>query len=275
MDNQPYHFTTEQVEMIQTLSSHLSYVIELENAQQKIAQDIELAKQVQRSVLTPPIHDEKIEIEAIYLPSAELSGDMYCWYKIEQHRYGILLFDVMGHGVSSSLVCMSLRSLLHNLIMITTDPVKVLQELDEHMNRLYRREPSDFITYATVLYLVIDTEKNEIEYINAGHPPGLMLTNQTEIVTLEHGGPPIGVFSEITFSKYKISYTPNSKILLYTDGIFEFLEETISGGIEVLQDKLLQLKGEQNHKLIKNILKESEQNNVLTDDICLIEITLH
>jgi len=48
-------------------------------------------------------------MEVSYYPSFKLAGDMYYWHKIDEHRYGIILFDMMGHGISASLVCMLFR----------------------------------------------------------------------------------------------------------------------------------------------------------------------
>jgi sigma-B regulation protein RsbU (phosphoserine phosphatase) len=63
-------------------------------------------------------------------PSEQLSGDMYCYYQIDQDSYGVFILDVMGHGVSSSLVSMSIRSLLYRLITMLTDPILVINEYD-------------------------------------------------------------------------------------------------------------------------------------------------
>jgi sigma-B regulation protein RsbU (phosphoserine phosphatase) len=71
----------------------------------RIQYELELSKQVQRSVLSGPIRNRSIEIEAAYRPSSELAGDYYAWFRMDASRYGVILLDMMGHGISSSLVC--------------------------------------------------------------------------------------------------------------------------------------------------------------------------
>ena len=46
---------------------------------------------------------------------------MYYWYKIDENRYGIILLDVMGHGISASLVCMFISSVLRETIKSLID----------------------------------------------------------------------------------------------------------------------------------------------------------
>ena len=58
---------------------------------------------------------------------------MYYWYKIDENRYGIILLDVMGHGVSASLVCMFISSVLRETIKCLIDPELVIKELNKYM----------------------------------------------------------------------------------------------------------------------------------------------
>ncbi len=54
---------------------------------------------------------------------------MYYWYKIDENRYGIILLDVMGHGISASLVCMFISSVLRETIKFLIDPELVIRRL--------------------------------------------------------------------------------------------------------------------------------------------------
>ena len=58
---------------------------------------------------------------------------MYYWYKIDENRYGIILLDVMGHGVSASLVCMFISSVLRETIKSLIDPELVMKDLNKYM----------------------------------------------------------------------------------------------------------------------------------------------
>ncbi|HEY0828368.1 MAG TPA: response regulator, partial [Bacilli bacterium] len=88
----------------------------------RIQYELELSKQVQRSVLSLPVNDENVSICGVYEPSFELTGDFYAWYRIGENQYGIILLDMMGHGISSSLVCMFISSVMQDTIKRISDP---------------------------------------------------------------------------------------------------------------------------------------------------------
>ncbi|QGQ98638.1 fused response regulator/phosphatase [Paenibacillus psychroresistens] len=237
-----------------------------------INSELELAKQVQGSVLSQPIDDENVKIDAFYQPSFELAGDFYAWYRISEHRYGIILLDMMGHGISSSLVCMFISSVLQDTIKKITDPEQVISELNRYMNRL--NMPDKLVNYYfTAIYLVLDTEEKTIEYVNAGHPPGLVFMDD-QVVQLEQSSCAVGFFEKINISKGKLKYTGSLQIVLYTDGLMEFVQEDRDSNLE-LEVFTAQLK---NYKdlafadLAANFdLRDNEV--IQEDDICLVRIS--
>lgn len=182
---------------------------------------LNLAKNVQRNVLSQPIYDEKIDIHAVYQPSSELAGDFYAWYRIDEDRYGVILLDMMGHGIASSLVCMYISSVLRDTITHITDPELVMHELNRYMKQLYRKEEL-LNYYFTAIYLVIDTAGRTIEYVNAGHPPGkLLMGDRLELLT--EGCSAIGLFEQLEIKKGTLAYEKDINIVLYTDGLGEML----------------------------------------------------
>lgn len=101
-------------------------------------------------------------MDAIYIPSDDLSGDMYACYQIDYDRYGVIIIDVMGHGISSSLVSMLLRSLLRGLIVRVIDPVYVAIELENHVRNLFPSHANELRYLFSMIYLVIDTKKSRL-----------------------------------------------------------------------------------------------------------------
>ncbi|MBH5319948.1 fused response regulator/phosphatase [Paenibacillus sp. GSMTC-2017] len=238
----------------------------------RIKYELDLAKQVQRSVLSAPIEDENIHIAAVYQPSFELAGDYYAWFRIDKHRYGVILLDMMGHGISSSLVCMFISSVLKDMITRVTDPEKVMRELNRYMGQLYR---SDELLnyYFTSIFVVVDTESKQIEYVNAGHPPGLVIT-ESGAALLEPSAPAIGLFENIDVAKGTISYEGETSIILYTDGL---LEEMVESDDAARRGKIVDLTRTFASKSPSEIVEELLQgtnDSAQRDDICMVRISI-
>lgn len=238
----------------------------------RIRYELELAKQVQRSVLSESISDENIEIEAVYRPSSELAGDYYAWFRIDQHRYGIVLLDMMGHGIASSLVCMFISSVLRNMTMLVSDPEEVIQRLNRYMGQLYQKD--ELINYYfTAIYVLVDTHKKTFEYVNAGHPPGIFAM-EDETALLESSAPAIGLFSKIKVEKYTKSYQSGDIIMLYTDGLLDVMSETEEEeSYHFFANQLKEKRGESLESWVDDFIQE-EKHNVQRDDICLVRIGL-
>ena len=199
------------------LKSELNWHKEQE---ENLRNELDLATQVQRNLLSSPLREDHIKIEASYLPSFKLAGDMYYWYKIDENRYGIILLDVMGHGVSASLVCMFISSVLRETIKCLIDPELVIKELNKYMTLLHN-ENDNIPYYFTAIYLVVNTEDRTVEYVNAGHHSGYVLVDETNVVELDRGSCAVGFFDEIKVKKTVIPFEKNAQILLFTDGVLE------------------------------------------------------
>ncbi|MGE1216211.1 fused response regulator/phosphatase [Bacillus toyonensis] len=248
------------------LKSELNWHKEQE---ENLRNELDLATQVQRNLLSSPLREDHIKIEASYLPSFKLAGDMYYWYKIDENRYGIILLDVMGHGISASLVCMFISSVLRETIKFLIDPELVIKDLNKYMTLLHN-ENDDIPYYFTAIYLVVDTEKRTIEYVNAGHPSGYVLVDETNMVELNRGSCAVGFFDEIKVKKTVIPFEKNAQILLFTDGVLEAIANDEFESEEKLRAFTERKWGDLEEE-IEGFYKE-EQKKTQSDDMCLIMI---
>ena len=248
------------------LKSELNWHKEQE---ENLRNELDLATQVQRNLLSSPLREEHIKIEASYLPSFKLAGDMYYWYKIYENRYGIILLDVMGHGVSASLVCMFISSVLRETIKCLIDPELVMKDLNKYMTLLHN-ENDNIPYYFTAIYLVVNTEDRTIEYVNAGHPSGYVLVDETNVVELNRGSCAVGFFDEIKVEKTVIPFEKNAQIVLFTDGVLEAIASDEFEAEEKLRTFTERKWGELEEE-IEGFYKE-EQKEAQSDDMCLIMI---
>lgn len=171
----PFDFTQFKTR-IQVASKYQQEVKIRKQQESMIQKDLFVAKRFQKNALSPPLNLEYVQIDGLYVTSNTLGGDMYCWFKINDHLTGILLYDVMGHGIAASLVTMSIRSLLKGIITKLIDPVAAIQELNRQIYELFSDEDMDRFLI-TAIYILIDTKNRTLHYVNAAHPSGFYLEN--------------------------------------------------------------------------------------------------
>lgn len=217
------HIAMEKLEItLKKLENQKTELLELnqENQKYKIEtkKELELARIIQETSLTDPINNDQFQIEVFYNASGELSGDIYGIYQIDEYRYGIILLDVMGHGISSALITMTLHSLFQRMITAGFPVDLLMKELDSHLHKLFDNN-EEARHYSTAIYLLIDTEKQTIDYVNAGHPPALWQDPNGTQYELSSTAPPLGTFEGVVFKTNTFTYKKGGRLLLYTDGV--------------------------------------------------------
>lgn len=239
---------------------------------QRIQDELKLAAMVQNAVLSPAIEDPLFHVNAIYKPSFELAGDLYSWYPLGEGRYGVLLLDMMGHGISSSLFTMFIASVLKDTVTTYVDPEKVIQELNRRFNQLHL-EKQLVQYYFTAIYLVVDTRMKRIDYVNAGHPPALFFREDGTVDTFDSVCCPVGLFDKMEIDPQTVHYEGEGHIALYTDGLLETVQGDQDNQLEFLKTRL---KGahQWDEPAMQSLFFETEAPPERDDDKCLVWITL-
>jgi phosphoserine phosphatase RsbU/P len=185
----------------------------------RMRQELLLARQVQESVLPDQVDEQDIRIKAYFQASEELAGDLYAWYKLDDNRWAIAVIDAMGHGISSSLVSMFIASILKESMRTLWSPQRVFRELNRRLMGL-QWENELIHYYCTGIYVTIDMELGMLEYLNAGHPPGLLYHADDPIPKkLSVCTAPLGMFDTLEFDTHSIPFSPGDSFYLFTDGI--------------------------------------------------------
>lgn len=241
-----------------------------ENQKYKIEtkKELELARIIQETSLTDPINNDQFQMEVFYNACGELSGDIYGIYQIDPYRYGIILLDVMGHGISSALITMTLHSLFQRLITAGFPVNLVMKELDSHLHKLFHNN-EEARHYSTAIYLLIDTNKQKIDYVNAGHPPAIWQDPEGTQFELSSTAPPLGTFEDVVFNTNTFTYKKGGRLLLYTDGVDPFasnylaplVRKTASLPLWKLKEEILQCL----HIEKSEIHKSDDESFILVD----------
>ncbi|GAE37522.1 GAF domain-containing SpoIIE family protein phosphatase [Halalkalibacter akibai] len=231
--------------------------------------EFQLARNVQQALLSKPYYDENLEIDFIYTPSFHLSGDICTWYEIEENVYGIAVLDVMGHGVSSALIGMVLRTSLENFIKDKVTPYEVMDQLNKVLFHLFEEE-KEVVTFVTGIYLLVDFNKRSINYMNAGHPPGIVFHTGASTL-LDKGSIPLGIYKDLKREYGHFEFEHIDEILLYTDGLTDYLYENGKKTTETLINKF-HSKDKVGLSTIDFFKKLVHERPVHDDDICLVTV---
>ncbi|MEE1131359.1 MAG: PP2C family protein-serine/threonine phosphatase [Caryophanon sp.] len=262
----PYH-TQYIATKIQTAMQYGLNMKSLQQQKRFLEKDLQTAKNVQKSALTPSLYKKNIQVDGFYVTSHVLGGDMYCWFEVSEHQTAIILYDVMGHGVASSLVTMSIRSLLRGMMTRLADPDLVVQELNRHINELYKDEYMDSYL-VTAIYLLVDTKANTLQYVNAGHPTGYVFNECGECIELKANAPILGLLPMLKIQKKELPLHDYARIVLYTDGLQQE-DECVDSA------QFLPYIAQSNVADLRNFVENQQLANMQQlDDISLVFITV-
>ena len=189
---------------------------------QKIDAELSIASQIQQDIIPKSFYrKEQIEVAAMNLPAKVVGGDYYDFIPLSKNRYGVLIADVSGKGISAGLFMAISHSIMRMLFMQTRDPVKVVQVA----NRFICSESKSSM-FVTCFCCMINTTHKTIKYVNAGHGNQFLFGNsQKSNVQLSSTTRPLGIQEGTKFAPVTIKYKPGDLLFLYTDGVTDATNE--------------------------------------------------
>jgi len=199
-------------------NSRLSEAIASETAQREIlSREIEIAREVQQRLFPqsmPPV--PALEYAGHCRPARGVGGDYYDFLALANGQLGLCIADVSGKGVPAALLMASLQASTRG--QSQTESGKVA-ELTGNVNRLVC-DASPENRYATFFYAQFDPATRRMIYTNGGHNAPMLLRG-SEVMRLEAGGPPVGLFRFSQYVQEEIQLQRGDLLVLYTDGISE------------------------------------------------------
>jgi serine phosphatase RsbU (regulator of sigma subunit) len=146
-----------------------------------------------------------------------VAGDFYLLLPGREPNSAIAIVgDVVGHGLAAARRAAFARATLETFVGVVEDPVELLRLA----NVALQRRAGDDYDFATVICAKIDSQRGEITWARAGHPPPLRLDTAEELSPVG-GGPPLGVTDMFDGTARTAAIEPGGGILLYSDGLPE------------------------------------------------------
>lgn len=187
-----------------------------------IASEMETARQIQSYILPgDPRRIPDLTIAARYVPMVSVAGDIYDFVEDENHRLGILIADVSGHGVPASLISTMVKMAFVSQAHHASHPDRLLSGINQI---LCGQVENDFVSAG---YVFIDTEKKTAVYSGAGHPPLICWQASSRRTTdYQTKGPILGQIDNAVYQSVSFNLERGDRIFLYTDGLFELLNKS-------------------------------------------------
>lgn len=188
----------------------------------EMEEDLNLARVIQWNILPKPGTYGNLDIDYIYMPSKQLSGDIFDVFDIDEDHIGIYMVDVAGHGVAASMLTIYIRQTMYNIALNTTSPSEALRKLQKTYQDLGLAPDR----YFTMFYGIYSKKSRRFKFANAGHNSIPFLFNGENIKMLVNYGLPILAFpANYNYRDDYVDLVKGDSILLYTDGLIEAKNE--------------------------------------------------
>ncbi len=263
------------------LAIHNADLLNLQLEKKKLDLDLSLASNVQQMLLPkeyPAI--PKLEIDAVYIPAQKVGGDLYDFIPLSGNRLAVAIADVSGKGIPASLLMTICRCNLRHYSALHDSPARVLMELNRSMAPDMRKD-----MFITLVYAIIDMDKDEIVFARAGHELPLLSRRDPEksiVATemLQSEGIAVGLVESDLFDSViedkQVPFEQGNVLVFYTDGVTEATNDEdveFSGGR--LADVVKTLRNRTCHELNQGVLDSIDRfagRNRMDDDISLVTI---
>jgi sigma-B regulation protein RsbU (phosphoserine phosphatase) len=266
------------------------YTEALADQQAQMDQELALAREVQMALLPqsyPSFPRSATEAGSAlrfshrYLPEGRVGGDFFTISQISDTQAGVLICDVMGHGVHAALVTAVERVLVEEIHGIAGDPGAFLGELNRRLHHFF--EPLSTSMFVTALYLVIDIATGTVRFANASHPQPLHICRAQHTVrtmgdTSQRHPFAMGVAKDSTYPTEEDLVKPGDFLLLYTDGLCDLGEGKDLAPDDPEFHRLIQncarLRGEVFLDALLTQARQFSGQEKFSDDVCLVGVEI-
>ena len=270
-------FSGKDIELLYAAANQLAVAIEnarlyqTEVEKQKIDHDLEIARNIQKSLLPSCIPDVNgFDICGVMVPAMHVGGDYYDLIKIDDNKIFVAVGDVSGKGLSASLYMAKLQTIMQLYCKSGSTPKEILIEANKLLyNSL---DAGSFITLSLALF---DKENRKVKFCRAGHLPLLINENGSSKLLKTKGialGLDEGALFEINLEELEIELKPGQIFSFFSDGITEAMNENNELFGEA---RLLKIFNENHHihstmimdiieKEIKEFIGDAEQHDDMT-----------
>jgi len=189
-------------------------LVQAEEAARRYQQELSIAASIQQKLMAVTIPEVPFaKLRGRNLSCKEIGGDFFDAVNTDD-GLAVVLADVSGKGVSAALLANTLQGMIYSQLTAGMP----LPEIVAAANRFFTHKHIGE-KYATLIIARIRRD-GELEYVNCGHIPPLLVCKQ-EVIRPAHGNLPVGLLADATYASDHCSLHPGDRLVLVTDGVTE------------------------------------------------------
>src|SRR5262245_25920141 len=180
-----------------------------------------LATEVQQGFL--PDHRPELsgyEFFDYYQPAAQIGGDYFDYIQLPDGRIGIVVADVVGHGVAAALLMARLSTETRFALFSERTPAAAVTKLNERICQ------TNMQRFVTMIMVVLHPAEHRVTIVNAGHMAPLLRRASAEVEEPSEkiAGLPLGVTDALGYEQCDVEVQAGDTLTLFTDGVNESID---------------------------------------------------
>jgi len=189
---------------------------------------INVAREVQQNLLPHAGYSARgIMVDGISNYCDETGGDYFDIIRFPESakKVGVVVGDVVGHGIGAALLMTTVRALLRCRIVQPGS----LNEVINDVNSLLCKDTNRTGNFVTLFYLEVNHSENTLKWVRGGHEPAIVYSPQNRSFSeLKGNGVALGVDPDWSFECNKLPLPEEEQLILIgSDGVWEV--ENIDG----------------------------------------------
>lgn len=198
----------------------------LQRYQDRMEEELRAAQAMQLALMASPEEVDAIVrprgawLTSCYRASHMLGGDLWQVFPVDEARFGVLMVDLSGHGVSAAINAFRVHLIADGLRESRADPARWLSMLNRELVPIL---PVDH--FATAFYAVFDPREGGMRYAAAGTPPPLVLRSDGRWEELGGRGLILGCLAAAEYETHAVQLSPGDRIFAYSDALCEDFEQ--------------------------------------------------
>ena len=271
-------FNDEDLETLVTVAMQASLAIQKSDLfedlkkSEEIKIDLQLAHEIQQRFLPqrPPSCDQ-YEFFSYYRPMQQVGGDYFDYVVLDDGRIGVIVADVVGHGIAAALLMAKISAESRFALATTSCPIEAVSKMNNSLSGL------NIDRFVTLSLGLLDLNSNTLSIVNAGHMPPIFrsaASGEMKELAFEESGLPLGILEDYAYGCVEVKIEPGDVVIFYTDGINEAMNsdgnqlttKQMIEEIKTSQAKTPQTIGEQ---IRKSVVRHADGFPAI-DDICVV-----